>query len=264
MTQPLPPDFVPWEAEEIAPPPRRKLKPGVKTALLCLLVLTALAVFVFGSLFRIRTVTVYGNEDFTPEEVMENAGISYGISYFTVTDEYLKEHIDQNHYLVYQGMEKQIPGILNIYISERHERANVSAMGNYYLLDEEGIVLIQNTEGLQENLPVVTGMQTRSVTVGNAIVPGNDEQLRSYQLLMTELLAQQITADIAELNVSDPEKLYLVTRSGYGIELGNGENLRAKIGTARAVVEKLKAMGYKDGVIDASVPAIATYTPSDL
>ena len=141
MTQPLPPDFVPWEAEEIAPPPRRKLKPGIKTALLCLVVLAVLAVFVFGSLFRIRTVTIYGNERFTPEEVMQQAGISYGISYFTVTDEYIRDHIGQNHYFIYNGMEKRVPGILNIYITERKERANVYVMGINYLLDEEGMVL---------------------------------------------------------------------------------------------------------------------------
>ncbi|MBR6753052.1 MAG: FtsQ-type POTRA domain-containing protein [Clostridia bacterium] len=264
MTQPLPPDFVPWEAEEIAPPPRRKLKPGIKTALLCLVVLAVLAVFVFGSLFRIRTVTIYGNERFTPEEVMQQAGISYGISYFTVTDEYLRDHIGQNHYFIYNGMEKRVPGILNIYITERKERANVYVMGINYLLDEEGMVLRKNTDGLQEDLPAVTGMQTRSVTEGKMIIPGNENQLKSYQAIMTELLAQGYAGEIAELKVSDPEKLYLLTRSGYTIELGDGENLRAKIGTARAVVEKLEAMGYEGGVIDASVPAIATYTPADL
>ena len=96
------------------------------------------------------------------------------------------------------------------------------------------------------------------------IIPGNENQLKSYQAIMTELLAQGYAGEIAELKVSDPEKLYLLTRSGYTIELGDGENLRAKIGTARAVVEKLEAMGYEGGVIDASVPAIATYTPADL
>ena len=263
MTQPLPPDFMPWEAEEIAPPPRRKLKPGIKTALLCLVVLAVLAVFVFGSLFRIRTVTIYGNERFTPEQVMENAGVTYGISYFSVTEEYIREHISRNHYLIYRGMEKKIPGILNIYVEERHERANIYVMGINYLMDEEGMVLKRNADGLQESLLAVTGMQTRSVTEGKIIVPGNEGQLKAYQALMTELLAQGYDGQVAELKVSDPEKLYLLTRDGYTVELGDAQNLRAKVGTARAVVEKLKAMGYQGGVIDASIPAIATYTPAE-
>ena len=263
MTQPLPPDFEPWEAEEVQQPVRRKLKPGVKTALFSLIIIAVLAVFLFGSLFRIRTVTVVGNRQYTVEQIMDFAGIEEGISYFTVTEEYLKAHIEKNHYLIYQGMEKHIPGTLTLYISERQEWANISVMGINYLLDEEGMVLRRTDDGLAEDYPAVTGMYPRSIVVGKKIVPGNEEQLNAYQALIDELMAQGITDDIAELIVSDPEKLYLLTRDGYRIGLGNAEQLRAKIGTARAVVAKLAAMGYKGGQIDASIPFRAIYTPDD-
>ena len=55
----------------------------------------------------------------------------------------------------------------------------------------------------------------------------------------------------------------MLTGNGYTVHLGNTENLRAKIGTVRAVEEELQRMGHKDGVIEASVPAVATYTPVD-
>lgn len=264
MTQPLPPDFQPWEAEEITPPPRRKLKPGIKTAILCLAVFTALAIFLFGSLFRIRTVTVMGNSRFTAEEVTEIAGVTDGISYFTVTEEYVQENIGKNHYLVFRGMEKHLPGTVTIRISERYERANVYVKGKNYLLDESGMVLEMPEYGLNEDLPQVTGLQARSATVGKTVVAGNEIQLNSYCTIMKELLEQGCVDEIAELKVSDPENLSLVTRDGYTICLGDAQNLRAKIGTARAVVEKLKTMGYSEGIIDASVPMVATYTPSDL
>ena len=66
------------------------------------------------------------------------------------------------------------------------------------------------------------------------------------------------------MNLADPDSLYLVTRSGYTVHLGDDTQLRAKIGTVRAVIAKLQEMGKYGGVIEASVPAVATYTPMDL
>lgn len=272
--QPLPPDFEPWNGEEIKPPVKKKLKPGVKTALFCLGILAVAAILLFGGLFRIRTVHIRYTQEaypgvadtgrYTQQALEEAAGIREGISYFTVTDEYLRKHLEDDRYLVYEGMEKSLPGTLTIQVKERFQRANVYVMGINYILDEEGFVLERAGNMPNDNLPFISGMQTRSVSVGKVIVCGNEGQLNGYQAVMQELLRQGYLGEISELKVSDPENLYMLTKDGYTINLGDDKELRAKIGTARAVVSQLKVMHYEGGVIDASVPAIATYTPNDL
>lgn len=265
MSQQLPHDFVPWNTEEVPQlPKKRKMKPGVKSALFSMAVILVLVIFLFGSLFRIRKVTVVGNQDYTPDQIMQEAGIQYGMSYFSVTEKKVRTAMEQNRYLEFRGMEKFIPGSVALYIRERNARANVQVMGITYLLDESGMVLEAPSNGLDSTLPIVTGMQSRNVMVGKTLVSGNENQMDAYRLLMEELLAQGYLYDIAELKVSDPENLYLLTRDGYTVHLGDGEELRAKIGTMRAVVMKLREMGHKGGVIDASVPAVATYTPSEI
>lgn len=265
MSQQLPHDFVPWNTEEVQPlPPRRKMKPGVKSALFSLAVILVLVVFLFGGLFRIRKITVIGLEDHKQEEVEAIAGLERGVSYFSVTENKVRQNLEQNRYLEFKGMEKFMPGTVNLYIRERKARANVQVMGVTYLLDEEGMVLEESLSGIDSTLPIVTGMQSRSVMVGKSLVSGNEDQMEAYQALMAELLAQGYLGKVAELKVSDPESLYLLTRDGYTVHLGDGEELRAKIGTMRAVVAKLMEMGHRGGVIDASIPAQATYTPSEI
>ena len=64
------------------------------------------------------------------------------------------------------------------------------------------------------------------------------------------------------MNVTNPESLYLVTRDGYTAHLGDLSELRAKIGTVRAVVYRLREMGQVGGRLEASIPGEVIYTPA--
>ncbi|MBR3904597.1 MAG: cell division protein FtsQ/DivIB [Clostridia bacterium] len=267
MSQQTPQDFVPWmPQEETPPPPKRTLKPGVKAAFICLAAILVAVVVLFGGLFRIRTITVVAEGGMTESQektAIEWSGVEEGMSYFSVSEKKVRASMEKNRYLICQRVEKFLPGTVVLYVQHRYARANVHVLGVTYLLDENGMVLEKLTGSMDDRLPVVTGMQTREVDVGKSIVAGSEEQLNAYRAVIGELLSQGWVEHVSELKVSDPDSLYMLTAKGYTVHLGNTENLRAKIGTVRAVEEELLRMGHKDGVIEASVPAVATYTPVD-
>lgn len=266
MSQQIPQGFSIPDPERQPPSGRRRrLKPGVKTALWTLLLLTAVAVILFAGVFRISRITVVGNSSIPGDEVVKAAGLDGGKSYFTVNEEQVKENLERNRYLVFEGMEKQFPNAMTLYVRERAVRANVKVVSAVYLMDEEGMVLEKPAGNqLREDLPIVTGLKAGYARVGQVIVPGTEEQLSAYTELMRELILQGFWGQASELKVSDPDSLYLITRNGYTIHLGNAEKLRAKIGTVRAVVAELLQMGRAGGMIEASVPGEATYTPVGL
>ena len=267
MSQQPSQDFVPWMPQDETPVPvKRTLKPGVKAAFVCLAVILVAVVVLFGGLFRIRSITVVAEGGMTnaqEEEAIRWSGVEEGMSYFSVTEKKVRAAMEQNRYLICRGIEKFAPGTVVLYVQHRYARANVHVLGVTYLLDENGMVLEMLPGSMDDSLPVVTGMQTRDVEVGKTIVAGSEEQLDAYRAVIGELVSQGWVEQVAELKVSDPDSLYMLTEKGYTVHLGNAENLRAKIGTVRAVEEKLQQMGHKDGVIEASVPAVATYTPVD-
>ena len=266
MSQQLPPDFSPWEQNIPVPPPQRK-RAGVRMVILTLVLIVAVAVILHESVLQIRNVAVIGNRNIQWEEIVHLAGLDGKVSYFSVSEEKIRTGINSHRYLEFQKIEKEFPGNITIYLKERKPWANVQVMGVMFLLDEEGYVLERlDSAQLQEGLITVTGFQAKEVRLGNQIVPGTQRQLEVYIELMQELALQNYAGEVAELNLSDPDNLYLVTRDreAYTAHLGDSKDLRAKIGTLRAVIAKLREMGKYGGVIEASVPAVATYTPVDL
>lgn len=263
MSQQLPPEFFIPDPEQ-GPAPRSQKKPGMRTALWTLLLLTAVAVILYAGVFRIRTVTVVGNHRVSWDEVVQAAGLGGGVSYFAVDADKIRENLERNRYLVFEGLEKTFPSSLILYVRERTVRANVKAMGVVYQMDEEGMVLERSADNqLRDELPVVTGLQPREILPGRVIIPRTNDQLPVYVTLMRELLLQGYWSEVSELNLADPESIYLITRNGYTVHLGDHENLRAKIGTVRGVVAKLAEMGEYGGIIEASTPAVAVYSPAE-
>lgn len=268
MSQPLPPEFSPFGPmreemmDQPLPPPRRKT--GAVTVVLTLVLLFAAAFLVNGSLLRIRSVGVVGNRNFSWEQIVEAAGLHGGIGYFSLNEKKIAENINANRYLVFEKMEKHFPDSVTLYIRERTPSANVQVMGISYVMDEEGMVLERLGNVQPENgLLTVTGFLARDIRVGQIISAAMARQLEAYQLLMEEVLLQGFASQVAELNLSNPDSLYLITSDGYTAHLGNTQELRAKIGTVRGVVAKLREMGRRGGMLEASVPAVATYMPMD-
>lgn len=260
MSQQMPQGF---PIPDPAGAPRARRRPGLRTALWTLVLLTAVAVILYAGVFRIRTVTVVGNRSVSWEDVVKAAGLDSGVSYFRVNEEKIRANLERNRYLVYEGLETSFPSSLTLYVRERSARANVKSRGTLYLLDEEGMVLEQaDANQLRDDLPVVTGLQPNEAIPGQVIVPRVGEQLTVYRELMQELLLQGYLGEVSELILTSPENLSMVTRNGYTVHLGKHTDLRAKIGTVRGVAAKLEQMGEYGGIIEASTPEIAVYSPA--
>jgi len=264
MSQQLPPDFAPFQSMPKTPLQTKK-RAGVRMLILTLILICAVAVLLNESVLKIRNVAVVGNDEITWEEIVRMAGLDQNISYFAVNENKIREGINANRYLVYEGLTKEFPGSLTLYVKERKSAANVQVMGVMYLLDEEGMVLerLGSTQP-DGTLITVTGFQAKEVRLGHQINPGTQAQLEVYMALMEEIQLQNYQDQVSELNLSNPDSLYLVTVDGYTAHLGDGTELRAKLGTLRGVVAKLREMGKYGGVIEASVPAVATYTPVEM
>ena len=269
MSQQLPADydpFGPMREEYLSPqpmPPSRK-RTGLVTWVLTFVLILAVAVLVNESLLRIRAVGVVGNQRFTWDQIIDAAGLRGGVTYFTLNEKKIADSINSNRYLVFEGMEKHFPDSVTLYIRERQPRANVQVMGITYVMDEEGMVLEQLGNVQPNNgLITVTGFQTREIRVGQIIVPSMGDQMTAFEELIREVILQDYTDQVSELNLSNPDSLYLITSDGYTAHLGDLTDMRAKIGTVRAVVQKLREMGRRGGMLEASVPGVATFMPMD-
>ena len=245
------------------PPPRRRF--GVLSVVCALILVLSVAVILNETLLRLKDIQVKGVYIISQEEAKKAAGLDRTVSYFTVSEKKVAEGINSHHYLTFERMEKRFPDTLTVYVKERVPVARVQQMGTNYYLDDQGMVLeksyLRVKSGSPDDMVVVTGLKPKELRVGHTIVAGSSEHMKAYTALFEELELQGWLSQISELNITDPESIYVVTRDGYSARIGDISSLRAKIGTVRAVVAKLREMGKTGGMLEASTPGEAIYTP---
>ncbi len=230
--------------------------------LLTAALLLALAVILNETLFRIGNVEVEGLRTADRTALLEDCGLEKGISYFAVREDDIREGVRKNRYLIYQGMEKFFPNRLVIRVQEREICASITVQEKVYLMDETAFVLerAENTWEAAGRLKV-SGFSVREARVGQAVSYTNALQLSAYSAVTKELIEQDALGEFTEMNLADPSDIYLTSASGFLVSLGGPEEIRAKLLTARGVLEYMRIYDMKKGTLDATVPGYATYMP---
>jgi cell division protein FtsQ len=234
--------------------------PG-RWAVIVVLAVAALGIFLLQhSVFVVRTVTVEGATRYTPQDVVRIAGIHDGQNVFTLDQQEIAQNLSQDQYLLLDSIYINYPNELILRVRERKPRAALTWMGVLVMLDEEGRVLeTSNQLDARLQIPVVTGMEVTSMDVGMDLATRDPAQVRAMNAMLNELALQKVSALVSELNVANLDNLYLVTQEGMKVMLGDLENLEAKLGLARAVLDELRAGGIQTGSIDVSTTTVADY-----
>ena len=242
--------------------PGRPAKRGLYTLIAVLVMLTVAAFFVHDQVFKIRDVDIRSVQNISQEEVMRLSSITANTSYFGLNEEKIRAGIESNRYLRFESMEKVWPNGVILNIQERQPCINVLNAGIQYVVASDGMVLESYASLRLDNGCIkTTGLSIRDIRVGSQIVCYNSEQLDAMLDIAAELDAQGCMDEIAEINLSMLDSIYLVTTDSYVANIGDAQELRPKIGTVRAVVAELRSRGLKGGMIEATVPGEASYRP---
>ncbi len=257
---PIRPDRIPFEGE-----PAKRRKNTLLGRLLFLLVCAVAALVVLqGTVFRLKTVYVVGNKTKSPQEIAMLSGLMKGMNIFAVSEKDVREMLSQDHTVEFLSMQKEYPSTIYLYISERVSTAVFQWLGIQYLLDPQGLVMEEsNALLLPEGMLAVTGLVPTEIRVGQKLVVEDAAQLSAYVSIISELSLQLYMDQISELNLSDPDNLYLVTVDGITVRLGNGDHMRAKIGAMRTDMVYLRQLGKSSGILDVSVPQDGKYMPEN-
>ena len=243
---------------------KRKNRSPLVWIVLTAVMIAALAVILNETLFRIGKVEVEGLKNISEREVLAQCGLENGIGYFEVREEALRDGVNRNRYLVYQGMEKVFPNRLILRVAEREIRACITVQNQICLMDENAFILEKADAGDAQGYIRITGLSVRDAKVGEALSFTNTLQISAYTAVMQELIVQDALDTFSEMNLANPSDVYLTSASGYLISLGKPEEIRAKLLTVRGVLEYMRLYDMPKGSMDASVPGYITFTPEDV
>ena len=263
-----------WKPVEDKPKPKAQKHPPVqqgmprknhvlRNVLIFLLVALAVGLVIRGTVFTVRAAQVSGNVRMSDEAILQEAGVSLGMNMFELNESDVARRINANRYLSFEKLRMDWPDGVTLFVTERVPSAYAKAYGMLYTLAGDGKVLEESGDiDAALALPEVRGLQEGSITVGRKIVSESSARLRAYTALIEEMSLQGCLEQISVLNLADVDNILLVTTDGYTVQLGDRNDLRAKIGAMRAVRLKLIELGKEDGTINvADDPVHPTYMP---
>ena len=238
-------------------------KNAVLSRLVFLLVCAVAALVILqGTVFRLKYVSVEGNQSKTPQQITETAGLVRGLNIFAINAEEIKRNLSRDHTIEFLGIQKEYPSTLYLFVAERKPIAFLKANGNLYTLDEQGVVMSEsNALELSEKFPEVIGFVDVNPYVGQMLKVKDMRKLEAYREIMMELRLQMYSSQIDKINLSDSTNLYLITVDGIAIRMGTNEYAEAKIGAARSIIPFLQRLGKTSGALDVTIPEDAKYTP---
>lgn len=235
----------------------------MRWVVLILAVLVTAGVMIYGAVFQVRSISVVGAKTIPEEEVIRLSGVTQGMNTFSIDDDQVEQGIESNRYLSLVCVEKQLPDKVVIQVKERIQAAQIKYCGILYTIDNRGMVLEEslNTDELNPYLVSVEGMNIKTCRVGESVTLHSADQLKVYTELMVELKVMSALSMIEELDLSNMDNIFLVSRDGYSIRLGDTTRLHAKLRSMIMTMERLSRDGYQGGTIDVSAPVNPTYIP---
>ena len=252
---------------------RKRKKAAKQTMAMSILVVGALAALIVlacSRVFVVRDVMVVGNRNLLREEVVTQSGVNIGDNVLGISDQTLKQALEQNRYIEYMGHGFDYRGTLTLRIQERLGMAVVYDLGYYYVLDASGVVLECAGSAYPTGVagPKVTGLDlspNSRVTVGEKLPVNDKGQLEAMETVLTELESTNLLGRTSELSVKNTDNIYILTAEGAKIELGDTLSLRTKLLIGQEVLSVREAQGNLLGAkIDVSNGKNAHYIPAIL
>lgn len=232
---------------------------------------TAAVLLVTNLAYRVDTIEVQGNRMLTADEVITISGIKLGDKIQDLKENDIVAHMlrepsvqDRRRYLRRVSVEKELPHRVVLSVAERSPAACFLYNGNTYVIDNHGMILEKYKDAFgaeTEGLVRVTGLDVKNATQGRIVALRKSWQLPAFFELMIEIKAIGFTEQIAEINLSGENEIYVTARDGYDVRVGPLSRLHAKLRSFDLVRAELLKMGNAGGTIDVTTPEEPRWLP---
>lgn len=234
----------------------------LRWVVLILAVLVAVGVLVYGAVFQVRDISVQGAVTLSAQQVIDLSGIRLGMNTFSIDDNQVEKNIESNRYLSFVCVDKQLPDKVVIQVKERIPAAAVKYCGILYTMDNRGMVLEESLDTESDvNVLLVTGMDIHNCRVGATLGLNSTQQMKTFTEILIELKVMSGLEQMKELDLSNMDNLFMVSRDGFTVRLGPADSLHARLRSMLLTLEHLRQEGYSGGTVDVSTPANPTYIP---
>lgn len=217
-------------------------------SMVVLLLVIGLVGFFHSPFFTVQSIQVSGSS-YTVEKIAELAGIRMGTSLLKLDVEMAMRLLEQEPIILRAIVRRHLPDTVFVEVEEYTPIAMVAAGTGFWGVAADGTLLGRIDLG-GISLPVITGVNSESLTVGSK----NVSELVMAAHIISGL--PQVARDrISEVNVRDRDGLRMISRNLVDFYLGDLSHLAEKLDAVVAFLANLESMQLPAyTVVDVSNP----------
>ncbi len=203
--------------------------------------------------FNITSIEIIGNMNASKVEIYNTAKTHLGsnILYDNFIDS--KKQIMKNPYILDVKVKKNLPNKITIQVQEKVAVFYGEENNNYYILDNNGIILEKRSNIKDMKLVKLIGFNYDKCEVGKLIGSKNDRKIiviKEITNIINEYRKANSNSNITMVDVSNVLDVKVFTGE-MCIKFGTTEDLKNKFNKAINIITQLKYQGAK-GYVDVS------------
>ena len=240
---------------------RKRISPETWKRLLIMggiVVAVVLSMVIF---FRVQTIEVVGNNYYTPEEIMQSAGVAAGDNLLTLSRGSVAGNImAQLPYIESVRVTRELPDTLVLTVSELATTYAVTdTEGDCYLITANGKVTEKIEAREAKSHIQVTELLIDPPTVGEMIQvhAAEDEalaaqgQFNALTSTLSEIEDAELVKQIVSVSIPSSYRITVSYEGRFEVDLGNTDRLDYKLEFLKKVIAEQKE--YASGTIDLSL-----------
>ncbi|MGI6239897.1 MAG: cell division protein FtsQ/DivIB [Christensenellales bacterium] len=218
---------------------------------LFLLAAMVIALFLDRNVFIVRQVEIEAEGVIDKTGVIRASGVELGARMRDVSLERIARDVESSGQYACVLVEKELPSTVRIALRPRVPAVIAEAGGFVLLMDDAGYVMSITGNVPDAGAVYVTGLDIGDYSLGRRI--SADESRIHAMGVVVDALDRCAARELAsELNVADLNGLYLYSRTGIHVSLGDARDMNAKILLMKYVLMDLESRGETSGRLDVS------------
>ncbi len=211
--------------------------------------------------FLLEDIQVKGNQQYSADSIISLTGLTAGRHMLLCNLEEAREGVEANPYLKVVSIERKWPRTIVITVEERKEAAVIHTLDGDVIIDLEGHVLSIGSGSDLSHLVWVVGVSLTGYQVNQTIANDTDFQTQTLLTLLEKLQEYDLVSQVAQADISNPLRIWLLTRDGIQVVLGQSTELDDKLTWMKAALPSLQISGITSGTLDVSAKGGAIWSP---
>lgn len=218
-------------------------------------IITSITVFL-----KVADIEVSGITRYEAADIIATSGIESGDNLFAINKfEVAEKILDEYPYVEQIKIRRRLPDTFTFEIVERVPAAYIEGEGSRWLIDNNAYIVELLSADSSVKVPKITGCEVVTPHEGSELVLKNEDQLTALKEVLTSLRKTEMTEKTVRVDIGKLYDINIVMGDRFLIELGDSQDLSAKIRMLNAVLAELGE--YDKGTINVSAIKEARFRP---